>query len=166
LTPLRQSMQALQAASVRLDVEKAEAEVNLRKTLGKLKKRRGFVHEIFRITCKLLKYIGKEYKRHEKGELPSFMFARRRLLKAIKRVQAVNSKLIAFERGFISKEGIKDREWYKHLGVAPGKWLGYGATTLPGLTEAMTMDGDAVAAGREAERLKLLIDNLTEKISV
>ena len=51
-------------------------------------------------------------------------FSRRRLLKAIKRVQAVNRKLIGFERGFISKEGIKDREWYKHLGVAPGKWLG------------------------------------------
>lgn len=45
-------------------------------------------------------------------------------MKAIKRVQAINHKLIEFERGFISKEGIKDREWYKHLGVAPGKWLG------------------------------------------
>lgn len=42
----------------------------------------------------------------------------------MKRVQVANHKLIAFERGFISKEGIKDREWYKHLGVAPGKWLG------------------------------------------
>lgn len=45
---------------------------------------------------------------------------------AAKRVGEVNQKLIAFERGFISTEGIRDREWYKHLGVAPGKWLGMG----------------------------------------
>ena len=51
--------------------------------------------------------------------IPIFEF-----IKAAKRVGHCNKKLIAFERGFISKEGIKDREWYKHLGVAPGKWLG------------------------------------------
>ncbi len=43
---------------------------------------------------------------------------------AAKRVGSVNQKLIAFERGFISTEGLKEREWYRHLGVAPGKWLG------------------------------------------
>jgi N-acetylated-alpha-linked acidic dipeptidase len=48
----------------------------------------------------------------------------RHLIKAIQQVQAVNKRLIAFERGFISKDGIKGREWYKHLGVAPGRWLG------------------------------------------
>lgn len=47
----------------------------------------------------------------------------RRLVKAVKEVQAVNKKLSAFERGFISEGGIPDREWYRHLGVAPGKWL-------------------------------------------
>ena len=47
-----------------------------------------------------------------------------RFIKAAKRVARANQKLIRFERGFISKDGIKDREWYKHLGVAPGKWLG------------------------------------------
>jgi len=46
------------------------------------------------------------------------------LRKLVKRIQAVNAKSSAFERGFISTEGIKDREWYKHLAVAPGKWLG------------------------------------------
>lgn len=48
----------------------------------------------------------------------------KKLLKAVERVRNANKKLVAFERGFISEEGIKDREWYKHLGVAPGKWLG------------------------------------------
>ena len=46
------------------------------------------------------------------------------LRKLAKRIQALNAKSSGFERGFISKEGIKDREWYKHLAVAPGKWLG------------------------------------------
>jgi N-acetylated-alpha-linked acidic dipeptidase len=36
----------------------------------------------------------------------------------------VNKKLVGFEKGFISKDGIPDREWYKHLAIAPGKWLG------------------------------------------
>lgn len=47
-----------------------------------------------------------------------------KLIKAAKRVRKVNQKLIAFERGFISESGIRDRQWFKHLGVAPGKWLG------------------------------------------
>lgn len=50
-------------------------------------------------------------------------------------VRAINSLLQSFEGGFISEEGIRDREWYRHKGVAPGKWLGYGATTFPALTE-------------------------------
>ena len=52
-------------------------------------------------------------------------------IRAAKRVQAANTKLAAFERGFISEEGIKDREWYRHLGVAPGKWLGTWFSLLP-----------------------------------
>jgi N-acetylated-alpha-linked acidic dipeptidase len=47
-----------------------------------------------------------------------------KLIKALKVVRKINQKLISFERGFIHEDGIKDREWYRHLGVAPGKWLG------------------------------------------
>lgn len=46
------------------------------------------------------------------------------LQKAAKRVRLVNRKLKAFEQGFIAEAGLKDRGWYKHLGVAPGRWLG------------------------------------------
>lgn len=49
---------------------------------------------------------------------------RKKIKAAAERVRAVNKKLVAFEKGFIHKDGIKDREWYRHLGVAPGKWLG------------------------------------------
>ncbi|KAF8913769.1 hypothetical protein CPB84DRAFT_1720466 [Gymnopilus junonius] len=84
--------------------------------------------------------------------------------KLLKRIQTVNKKSSAFERGFISEDGIKDREWFKHLAVAPGKWLGYGATTLPGLTEALVFDKNATLAQFEADRLEVLIGKLVKKL--
>lgn len=51
-------------------------------------------------------------------------FPIRKFIRAAKRIQRVNKKLASFEQGFLSKDGIKDREWYLHLGVAPGKNLG------------------------------------------
>lgn len=89
---------------------------------------------------------------------------RERFRQVVKRVRTVNKKLGSFERGFIHPDGIKDREWYRHLGVAPGKWLGYGATTLPGLTEAITFEANATLVRYEAERLQELIDRLAEEI--
>ena len=49
---------------------------------------------------------------------------RKEVALAAKHVRDVNNRLSKFEQGFISEDGIKDREWYRHLGVAPGKWLG------------------------------------------
>ncbi|EKM53973.1 uncharacterized protein PHACADRAFT_257507 [Phanerochaete carnosa HHB-10118-sp] len=89
----------------------------------------------------------------------------KRLERAIKRVRKANQKLAMFERGFISEEGIKDREWYRHLGVAPGKWLGYGATTLPALTESFTIDHNATLAEHEIDRLTKLVDKLADKLA-
>jgi len=61
-----------------------------------------------------------------------------KLIRAILRVRKINEKLAAFEKGFISEEGIVGREWYRHLVVSPGKLAGYGATTFPSLTESLT----------------------------
>ncbi|QRV76487.1 vacuolar protein sorting-associated protein [Ceratobasidium sp. AG-Ba] len=88
----------------------------------------------------------------------------RKLIRAVKEVQAVNKKLSTFEQSFLSEEGIPDREWYRHLGVAPGKWLGYGATTLPALTEAITIEKNATLAAHEAERLTTLFEKMAEKL--
>ncbi|KAI5120935.1 hypothetical protein M0805_002915 [Coniferiporia weirii] len=90
----------------------------------------------------------------------------RKFLRAVGRVRRTNKKLSSFERGFISEGGLKDREWYLHLGVAPGKWLGYGATTLPALTEALTIEQNATLAQYEAGRLQTLIDRLAAEIDV
>jgi len=84
----------------------------------------------------------------------------KRIIKAAKRVQGINKKLATFESGFISSDGIRDREWYKHLGVAPGKNLGYGATTLPAIAEAISEYKNATLAQQEVERLQHLLCKL------
>ena len=43
---------------------------------------------------------------------------------------------------------------------------GYGATTLPSITEALTFDGNATLAELEASRVGTLLDKLTETIKV
>ncbi|GBE79946.1 Probable glutamate [Sparassis crispa] len=88
----------------------------------------------------------------------------KKVKKAVHRVHKANKKLVAFEKGLIHEDGIKDREWYRHLGVAPGKWLGYGATTLPALTESITIEKNATLAQYEAARLKNLIDKLADEL--
>lgn len=68
-------------------------------------------------------------------------------------VQHINSIVRKFEQHFIDPRGLKDRPWYRSLLVGPGRWLGYGATRLPGITEAVTLDDDLNAAEWEIERL-------------
>lgn len=88
------------------------------------------------------------------------------LIKAAIRVKNVNQKLRTFEQGFISEGGIKDREWYRHLGVAPGKYLGYGATTLPALSEAVLYERNVTLAEYEVTRLIDLIRKLAKDLKV
>ncbi|KAI0720289.1 Zn-dependent exopeptidase [Cerioporus squamosus] len=104
---------------------------------------------------------GEETEALDKRRFPSKKFK-----KAVKRVRDVNQKLKAFERGFIHEEGIKDREWYRNLDVAPGKWLGYGATTFPALTEAFTIEKNATLAEYETKRLQNLVENLVDALKV
>ncbi|KIK69969.1 hypothetical protein GYMLUDRAFT_212939 [Collybiopsis luxurians FD-317 M1] len=87
-------------------------------------------------------------------------------IRAAKRVSRANHKLIFFERGFIDEEGIKHREWYRHLGVAPGAYLGYGATTFPALTEAITIDKNITAAAAESQRLVKCLKEMIEGLRV
>ncbi|KAL1761550.1 hypothetical protein FB107DRAFT_255027, partial [Schizophyllum commune] len=66
----------------------------------------------------------REHHHHDDQHHPKLPhFPLREFLKAARRVQVANHKVRSFERGFISEEGIPEREWYRHLGVAPGKWL-------------------------------------------
>ncbi|KAI0772109.1 Zn-dependent exopeptidase [Trametes elegans] len=149
---LRASITRVQAASRTLDTEKADAERTLHDLLRKLPlpgRRRCGLH------AWLLKVLGR---------LLLHVPARRAIEQAIRRVQRANAKIIGFERGFISADGLEGREWYKHLGVAPGKWLGYGATTLPAVTEALTIEKNVTLAEKEAARLTALLNDLADAL--
>ncbi|KAG2013796.1 hypothetical protein CC2G_010666 [Coprinopsis cinerea AmutBmut pab1-1] len=190
---LRKSIKHVQHASLALDHEKVEAEKKFKEILAKLPHQRphGAHHRVVQV-WRFVKYqmsrafgfiTGPEtpHRRQcrgghsaegllemassvEESELDKFPFPVRKFIKAAKRVGRANKKLIAFERGFISKDGIRDREWYRHLGVAPGKWLGYGATTLPALTEAIAEKLNATEVQYEIDRLVELLDNLAKRI--
>lgn len=83
----------------------------------------------------------------------------------LKDVAQVNAKLRHFESGFLHKNGIPDREWYRHFVVAPGKWLGYGATTFPALTEAIIYDKSAYKGQFQADFLAGLLNGLAIDIA-
>lgn len=44
--------------------------------------------------------------------------------KLIGKLRSINMRKMGFERGFINREGLPRRPWYRHLGVAPGENLG------------------------------------------
>lgn len=87
----------------------------------------------------------------------------RRFSRVIHKLHRVNIRLRDYERGFIDKKGLRDRNWYRHLGVAPGRWLGYGATTFPGVTECFTLD-HGEHAEEEVERLVEHIRNIAHEL--
>ncbi|EPQ27743.1 uncharacterized protein PFL1_04880 [Pseudozyma flocculosa PF-1] len=88
---------------------------------------------------------------------------RRAIRHVLGRVRRLNEKVRLFEQGFIDPQGLPGRTWYKHLGVAPGRWLGYGATTLPGLTESITLDGGR-GAQHEADRLAKHLEAMARRL--
>lgn len=53
------------------------------------------------------------------------------------RRKALNDGLTVTERKLISEAGLPGRPWVKHLLYAPGTYTGYGASTLPGVREAV-----------------------------
>ncbi|KAI9056503.1 Zn-dependent exopeptidase [Trametes sanguinea] len=164
---LRRSIRKLQNASHALDAEKEEAERKFRELLDKIPLWYLSVFDSEDPASNANSRLPEWLRRLLKviyGNLPKGPV--RKFIKAAKRVQRANAKLVAFERGFISEEGIEGREWYRHLGVAPGKWLGYGATTLPSVTEALTFEKNATLAEKEASRVAALLDKLAETIKV
>ena len=75
--------------------------------------------------------------------------------------KALNDGLAVSERKLISEAGLPGRPWTKHLIYAPGTYTGYGASTLPGVREA-------VEAGRYDEatqQLGVLVQSLNDEAS-
>ncbi|KAJ3919944.1 hypothetical protein F5877DRAFT_39116, partial [Lentinula edodes] len=171
---LRQYIAQLQDISILLDIEKQEAEKHFKELLDQMP---SFPSSTFIVTTggarRTFVYRFKEWVKRLFGvQCPRDTFLLPlpppilEFIRAAKRVSRANRKLFLFERGFIDEGGIKDREWYRHLGVAPGKWLGYGATTFPALTEAITIDKNLTAAIFESGRLVKLLEQMIESLRV
>jgi len=73
-------------------------------------------------------------------------------------VARVNALLIRSERVLLSPEGLLRRPWYKHLLYAPGAYAGYGASTMPGVREAIELKRYSEADGEIARVAKVLQD--------
>ncbi|EIW70651.1 hypothetical protein TREMEDRAFT_29057 [Tremella mesenterica DSM 1558] len=89
----------------------------------------------------------------------------KKIKQLLKEIRKINVKLQYFESGFLSSKGLKGRQWYKHKIVAPGLWKGYGATTFPSLTEAITLDRSPLEAQTEADELTLMIRLMADHLS-
>ncbi|KAK2749671.1 hypothetical protein FQN57_005893 [Myotisia sp. PD_48] len=73
-------------------------------------------------------------------------------------IRAVNGKYKLLERKFIYKEGLDNREWYKHVIFAPGRWTGYSGAAFPGLVESFE-DNDLKNAEKWRDIIKSKIDD-------
>lgn len=78
---------------------------------------------------------------------------------------ALNMALREAEQKLLSKEGLPNRNWYKHTIYAPGEFTGYAAVVIPGVTEAI--DGglgkpDPSRAQQQAEVLANCLNQAAE----
>ncbi|KAI8647132.1 hypothetical protein BD408DRAFT_409248 [Parasitella parasitica] len=69
----------------------------------------------------------------------------------VKRLATVNDRLAFFERGFIDPDGIKGRDWFKHVIFAPGLWTGYASQVFPAIADGIEAK-DYVQAHHAEER--------------
>jgi N-acetylated-alpha-linked acidic dipeptidase len=74
----------------------------------------------------------------------------------------LNQALIAAERALLSKEGLPNRPWFKHVIYAPGQYTGYAAVVIPGVNEAI----DAKNTQLVTEQLQVLTDALNRAAGV
>lgn len=61
-------------------------------------------------------------------------------------VNRINTKLRDYQRGFTSRGGLPNREFYKHVVFAPGLDTGYAPVVFGGVTEAITFYHNATMA--------------------
>ncbi|KAJ1650860.1 Vacuolar protein sorting-associated protein 70 [Dispira simplex] len=83
--------------------------------------------------------------------------------KCLKRRTSLNQRIAQFERGFLDEAGIPGRPWFKHTINAPGRWSGYMAEYLPGLTEAAE-DGDWARFAQQKRVLLGILKHVAQKL--
>ena len=65
------------------------------------------------------------------------------------------------ERVLLSSDGLPRRPWFKHLVYAPGVYAGYGASTLPGVREAIQQKRHPEAESEIVRVARVLQDEAT-----
>ncbi|HEY0266283.1 MAG TPA: transferrin receptor-like dimerization domain-containing protein [Rhizomicrobium sp.] len=55
-------------------------------------------------------------------------------------IAELQSVMQTIDQTLMAGEGLPGRPWYKNLVYAPGRYIGYGVTTLPGITETITQE--------------------------
>ena len=75
----------------------------------------------------------------------------------------VNAKLIAVERALTLKDGLPNRQWFKHQIYAPGLYTGYGVKTLPAVRESIEQK-DWKLADEQIVRVGKVLENAGEAI--
>ncbi|KAL5632103.1 hypothetical protein ACGC1H_000206 [Rhizoctonia solani] len=148
ITPLRDAIKKLQEASRDIDLRKGQAHTRLHDYINRSKDSSS---QDARVSVQ-----------QALGSFSDGQSAASELNELFEDIRLINKKLFNFERGFISEAGLPGREWYRHMIVAPGKWIGYGATTFPSLTEAVTVYHDAEVAAQQVERLTQLLHKLAD----
>jgi N-acetylated-alpha-linked acidic dipeptidase len=82
---------------------------------------------------------------------------------ARKSLREVNQKLILMERALMSKEGLPNREWFKHQIYAPGFYTGYGVKTIPAVRESIEQK-QWKQADEQIVRVGKVLENAGEQI--
>lgn len=80
------------------------------------------------------------------------------------KIKVANIKLMSIERHLKYKDGLNNREWFKHIVFAPGRYTGYAGQILPGLTEAIE-DGNEAELQRWVSIIKDRLASITKLIS-
>ncbi|KAL0250490.1 hypothetical protein I308_102668 [Cryptococcus tetragattii IND107] len=180
--PLAEAIKAAQTASGKLDKRRHKALKRLHKLMRKLEHGKGGIVKTMLRGCgwrtggKEVEYNLQTWEEGPKEGIfpfphPKLPFplptprAYREINNILKEIRIINKKLQNFECGFLSEDGLKDREWYKHKGTAPGLWLGYGATTFPALTEAITIDHSSKLAQKEVDELAKMINKIAKQLA-
>jgi N-acetylated-alpha-linked acidic dipeptidase len=78
-------------------------------------------------------------------------------------LREVNARLIAVERALTLKDGLPNRDWFKHQIYAPGFYTGYGVKTLPAVRESIEQRDWKLAEGQIA-RVGKVLENAGEVI--
>ncbi|WVO22095.1 uncharacterized protein IAS62_003420 [Cryptococcus decagattii] len=180
--PLADAIKAAQTASGKLDKRRHKALKKLRKLMRKLEHGKGSIVTTVLRGCgwrtggKEVEYNLQTWEEGPKEGIFPFPHPKlpvpfptprkyREINNILKEIRIINKKLQNFECGFLSEDGLKDREWYKHKGTAPGLWLGYGATTFPALTEAITIDHSSKLAQKEVDELAKMINKIAKHLA-